>query len=189
MSVVPGWWCAGRRHRTLDVAHSPITAVTSALRPALFLQQSRRLEISLVVYVRNRARDGSTSSFPLLLPPRSYTISSDVSPRRHPRRLSPTSLLTLVAMIIHPEGPGRDFLIIISILLALSTIAITLRIWARLEIRAFWIDDWLMVAGWVSPSCTQRTTLLTCRGSSCLLLYRRLLLDIVWGRCSRMAPH
>ena len=58
-------------------------------------------------------------------------------------------------MIVHPEGPGRDFLIIISVLLGIATIAIILRLLARLEIRAFGIDDWLMLAGWVGP-CTGR---------------------------------
>ncbi|KAF2642450.1 hypothetical protein P280DRAFT_447850 [Massarina eburnea CBS 473.64] len=53
-------------------------------------------------------------------------------------------------MVIHSEGPGLGFLIIISVLLAISTVAIILRIWARLEIRSFGTDDWLMVLGYVS---------------------------------------
>jgi hypothetical protein len=64
-------------------------------------------------------------------------------------------------MIIEPEGPGLRFLIIISILLGLSTIAIILRIWARFEIRGFDLDDWLMVLGYVRIStiiCKARLT-------------------------------
>ncbi|KAF2868788.1 hypothetical protein BDV95DRAFT_609694 [Massariosphaeria phaeospora] len=52
-------------------------------------------------------------------------------------------------MIVTPEGPGLTFLIVISLLLVVATIAIILRIWARLEINAFGADDWLMITGWV----------------------------------------
>ncbi|PVH95305.1 hypothetical protein DM02DRAFT_618003 [Periconia macrospinosa] len=51
-------------------------------------------------------------------------------------------------MIIHPEGPGLTLLIVISVLLSVSTVAVALRVWARLEIRAFGLDDWLMLLGW-----------------------------------------
>lgn len=47
-----------------------------------------------------------------------------------------------------PEGPSLKLLIIVTVLLAIATIAILLRIWARLIIKGFGLDDWLMILGW-----------------------------------------
>ncbi|KAF2684039.1 hypothetical protein K458DRAFT_451772 [Lentithecium fluviatile CBS 122367] len=51
--------------------------------------------------------------------------------------------------MIKPEGRGLTFAIIISIWAVLSTLTIALKIWARYTIRAFGVDDWLMVFGWL----------------------------------------
>ncbi|KAJ4294995.1 hypothetical protein N0V90_007003 [Kalmusia sp. IMI 367209] len=51
-------------------------------------------------------------------------------------------------MTVQPTGPGLTLLIVMSICLALTTIVVALRICARLMIKAFGLDDWLMILGW-----------------------------------------
>ena len=51
--------------------------------------------------------------------------------------------------MLKPEGRGLTFTIVISVWAVLSSLVIALRIWARYSIRAFAIDDWLMIFGWV----------------------------------------
>ncbi|KAF1965636.1 hypothetical protein BU23DRAFT_488829 [Bimuria novae-zelandiae CBS 107.79] len=52
-------------------------------------------------------------------------------------------------MTVQPTGPGLTLLIVMSVCLALTTIVVALRIWARLTIKALGLDDWLMILGWV----------------------------------------
>jgi hypothetical protein len=50
-------------------------------------------------------------------------------------------------MTVEPTGPGLAALIVISILVALSTIVVVLRAWARHATKAIGLDDYVMIFG------------------------------------------
>lgn len=57
-------------------------------------------------------------------------------------------------MTVQPTGPGLTLLVVMSVCLALTTVVIVLRVCARVLIRAFGLDDWLMILGWVRACVT-----------------------------------
>ncbi|KAK6861022.1 hypothetical protein PG995_004658 [Apiospora arundinis] len=58
----------------------------------------------------------------------------------------PTSM---VADMITPEGLGQTLLVVTIVMTILTTIAVALRLYVRHMYKAFAVDDWLMLAGWV----------------------------------------
>ena len=55
-----------------------------------------------------------------------------------------------IKMRVHPQGPGVTLLIVQSILILLTTMTTSLRVFVRVGTRAFGLDDWLMEIGYVS---------------------------------------
>jgi hypothetical protein len=54
-------------------------------------------------------------------------------------------------MTLQPTVPAMDLFLLSIILLAFSWITMGLRIWVRTSIRSMGLDDYMMVAGLVSP--------------------------------------
>jgi hypothetical protein len=61
-------------------------------------------------------------------------------------------------MNIRPEGPALTLVIVMSTLLAITTIVVALRVFIRIKTRAFGLDDWIMVIGYV---CRKLATFFT----------------------------
>lgn len=59
-------------------------------------------------------------------------------------------LTTTVYEPIHPEGLALALMVTTIVFTVLSTIVVLLRFYARLTLNLFSIEDWLMLAGWVS---------------------------------------
>ena len=56
----------------------------------------------------------------------------------------------MVADTIAPEGLGQTLLAVTIVMTVLATVAVALRLYVRHMYNAFAVDDWLMLAGWVS---------------------------------------
>lgn len=51
---------------------------------------------------------------------------------------------------IQPEGLALALLVVTIVFTILSSIMAGLRFYVRISLRSFGVDDWLMLAGWVS---------------------------------------
>lgn len=56
----------------------------------------------------------------------------------------------MAAPYLQPAGDGVPSLYVTCVLLALSWFTIALRVWVRIRVEAFGLDDWLMCIGLVS---------------------------------------
>lgn len=59
-------------------------------------------------------------------------------------------LTTTVYEPIEPEGLALALMVTTIVFTVLSTIVVALRFYARISLGLFSIEDWLMLAGWVS---------------------------------------
>lgn len=59
-------------------------------------------------------------------------------------------LTTTVFEPIQPEGLALALMVTTIVFTVLSTIVVALRFYARISLGLFSIEDWLMLAGWVS---------------------------------------
>lgn len=59
-------------------------------------------------------------------------------------------LTTTVFEPIEPEGLALALMVTTIVFTVLSTIVVALRFYARISLGLFSIEDWLMLAGWVS---------------------------------------
>lgn len=58
-------------------------------------------------------------------------------------------LLTTEYEPIKPEGLALALMVVTIIMTILSSLILCLRFWVRKTSKAFFVDDWLMLAGWV----------------------------------------
>jgi hypothetical protein len=86
-------------------------------------------------------------------------------------------LTTTVYEPIQPEGLALALLVVTIVFTALSTIVVGLRFYVRVSLNLFAVEDWLMLAGWVSATSFSPPTVLPTHMLTACLVSRFSTLD------------